>query len=807
MKHTSSLRRKSKIALTIYLILFIAVIGTVVFQVVEPPIRKQLQQNLDVRTQLLASQVEDKLNNSLSILSSIVSVGSAGLTTQDQADSLYSMFIHIDGIVVSGGLWPKPYSVNSETPYQSLFYNRASDGLVEQIYSWDNPENGGYDQQDWYRSVVNLPPGEFVWSPVYIDPFTHVQMITASSAYYVQGEFAGVATVDLSLVDLVSYILEHAEQYNLGVSLKDGFGEAITHYNFNIVKDIYISQREFGAFNWQMDVVNSKYLVSDQVFNLVSQVELALIPILLCCILLGYYMLNQYVIRPIVSIAENVRNSKESGTIDFEYNSNDEIRFLVDSFNQKTFYLEEERRKAEVSTEAKSAFLATLSHEIRTPMNGVLGTAQILLKSDLNPEQRKMMRTLYESGDHMMTLLNEILDFSKIEQGKLELDKSAFPLENIIGSVNSVYHTLCTEKGLDFRVHSDVPVDRWYFADKARVRQILFNLLNNAVKFTARGFVEVYFKEIHVGDKHYLSIRVRDTGIGIAKDAQSKVFSPFEQAESSTTRRFGGTGLGLAIVKQIAELMDGSITLSSELGIGSSFEVVARVELATPTTPQLSATYSKNCDGLKALVVEDNRTNAIILEALLKGKGFEVFCAENGEVALERLETDTYDLVLMDNHMPIMDGVEATRRIRKLDSRNAEVLILGCTADVFEETKQRMLAAGVDHIIAKPVKDKEFDDALYFYADKLRQYQDLDKAYQELNQFDDALESLVIDLSIAIDNQAYDQALIALHSIEPMMPSDNLEGKQLLESIQSQVTHQQAPSKDDMDNLVVQLLA
>ena len=200
-------------------------------------------------------------------------------------------------------------------------------------------------------------------------------------------------------------------------------------------------------------------------------------------------------------------------------------------------------------------------------MNGVLGTAQILLKTDLSEEQQKHMKTLYESGDHMMTLLNEILDFSKIEQGHLELENNPFPLEAIIGSINSVYFTLCSEKGLQFKVYSEVPPDRWYMSDKARLRQILFNLLNNAVKFTSRGYVEVYFKEVEKQGQNYLEIKVRDTGIGIAKEAQQKIFKPFEQAESSTTRRFGGTGLGLAIVKQLCGLMNGSVTLTSELGI------------------------------------------------------------------------------------------------------------------------------------------------------------------------------------------------------------------------------------------------
>ncbi|MGL6312705.1 ATP-binding protein [Vibrio sp. WXL103] len=806
MEQTSSLRRKSKFALSVYLIIIITVIGSVVYKVVEPPVREQLQHSLDLRTMLLAAEIEQQLNNSLVILNNISSVGESGLSAFGQRELLYSTFANNTGITVSGGLWPEPKNTEQGKVYQSLFFNRAADGLVEQIYSWNNPAGGGYDQEGWYRSAINLPSGEVVWSPVYIDPFTHVQMITASAAYYVEGQFAGVATVDISLVDLIESVRQHAEQYNIGLVLNDGFGETIIHHNYKVVENIYICQHTFGDFNWQVNVVNSQYLVKDQVFHLVSQIEAGVIPILLLCILLGYYLLSHYLIRPIVSIATCVQGSKQSDTIDIDYRSQDEIRLLIDSFNQKTVFLEDERRQAQVSTEAKSAFLATLSHEIRTPMNGVLGTAQILLKSDLNPEQRKMMRMLYDSGDHMMTLLNEILDFSKIEQGQLELDNSAFPLDNIIGSINSVYHTLCTEKGLDFRIRTEVPHDRWYYADKARLRQVLFNLLNNAVKFTSHGFIEVYMKELHVGENHFLSIRVRDTGIGITKEALEKVFSPFQQAESTTTRRYGGTGLGLAIVKQLVELMGGSITLNSEVGIGSSFEVVVKVELATPAAPPVSIEQSKTFKGLKALIVEDNRTNAIIIEGILKGKLFDICVVENGQLAVEKLTHQSFDLVMMDNHMPVMDGIEATRRIRGLDNAMSDVLILGCTADVFEETKQRMLAAGVDHIIPKPMKEKELDDALYFYADKLRQFQQHAHSSAAIG-YSDELEAVVVDLSISIDNQAYDQAQKALDSLFPMLPVENTEGKRLLESLQLSIEQKQPPSKELMDNLVVHILS
>ena len=271
-------------------------------------------------------------------------------------------------------------------------------------------------------------------------------------------------------------------------------------------------------------------------------------------------------------------------------------------------------------------------------------------------------------------------------------------------------------------MYSEVPSGRWYFSDKARLRQILFNLLNNAVKFTSRGFVEVYFKEVVEGSDTYLSIRVRDTGIGISKEAQKRIFKPFEQAESSTTRRFGGTGLGLAIVKKIAKLMGGSIIVTSEEGIGTSFDVRLKIQPCQPgeieSLPHKKLDYS----GLKVLIVEDNRTNTIIIETFMNTKGFKCKSVENGELAIQAVVAEHFDLVLMDNHMPVMDGVESITAIRALIGDVSSVLIFGCTADVFKETREHMLGAGVDYIIAKPIDERELDDALFRYSNKLYQF-------------------------------------------------------------------------------------
>lgn len=799
----SSLKRKSIVALAIYLALVSALIGTVSYLVVEPPTREQLEMNLDLRTELITSQIEEPINSSLGILQGVVSIGSNNDEQEHQAVMLYNLFSLIDGVTVSGGLWPAPYSIDKDTAFKSLFFNRANDGQVDRIFSWDNPQSGGYDQESWYTSVVEKPIGTVAWSPVYIDPFTHIQMITASTPYYVDGLFAGVATVDISLETLVAFVRLHAEEYDLGVILRDGYGDVITEYNFQLADGIYISEHQFGDFNWSVEVVNAKRLVDEQVYDLVSKVEAVIVPIMLACVMLGYFLINRFLITPIIVIARSVDMSKEGGSIDIRYNSNDEIKYLIDSFNQKTVYLEAEKIKAQASTKAKSAFLATLSHEIRTPMNGVLGTAQILQKTDLDHEQRKHLKTLYESGEHMMTLLNEILDFSKVEQGHLELEFHPFPLESIIGSVNSVYFTLCAEKGLQFKVYSEVPTTRWYRGDKARLRQILFNLLNNAIKFTSRGYVEVFFREEQRNGKNFLVIRVRDTGIGIAKEAQQKVFKPFEQAESSTTRRFGGTGLGLAIVKQLCDLMDGDVKLASELGIGSSFEVSLCIDPCQPVFAELIEHRRLDYSGLNVLIVEDNRTNAIILNTFMTNKGFSCECVENGELAVHAIATGNYDLVLMDNHMPVMDGVEATTAIRRLPGSQRDILIFGCTADVFKDTRERMFGAGVNYIVSKPIDETELDDALLSHSDKLYQFK-TELLRRSKVEDKPQLEEPLMLFFMAIENQDIVEAQQRFELIKQQLDGVDVAGlKDNLAIISSSLDGGELPNQEDLDVLAV----
>lgn len=794
-----SLKRKSLIALIAYSLSFIAIIGTLTYLIVESPVRKELRENLDLRAQLLSTNIIEPLDSSLGILSAIVSVGEVNHSQEDQIKLLSKIFANINNEVVSGGLWPKPYLQDNNLVLDSLFFNRSADGKVDQVFSWNNLQSGGYGNEGWYKDVVNKPAHTVIWSPVYIDTYTHVQMITASAPYFINGEFAGVATVDLSLQKLVQFITEHAESYGLGILLKDQYDETIISHNFRVRDGSYVSSEKFGKFDWHIQVINADYLVMEKVYAIVAQIEYWLIPLLLAGVILGYYFISHNIITPIVEISKRVQDLKAGGLIEVPYKGRDELSYLVDAFNEKTIYLEQEKLKAQASTKAKSAFLATLSHEIRTPMNGILGNAQILLKSNLSNEQRQQLKQLYDSGQHMMELLNEILDFSKVEQGQFKLDVHTFVFSDLMDSVKNIYSSICHAKDLQLNIESGIAAEQALDADLSRIKQIVFNLVNNAVKFTPQGSIGVYFDLQEVNGEDFLHIRVTDTGIGISKDAQQKIFEPFQQAESSTTRRFGGTGLGLSIAKSLCELMKGRIELQSEVGKGTSFDVYVQVE---KSNAKLIANESQAVEiydyhGLSALVVEDNKTNEVIMTKFLTGMGFCCKSASNGLEALQQLEVDHYDLIMMDHHMPIMDGLTCINAIRTTPSDYRDILIIGCSADVYLESKQKMISTGADDVIAKPVEESELNKMLIKHKDKLVQYKGFELRKVQSYQFN----AYLVEFCLAIENSEFNDALQQLELIIDLLgdsPTHN-SLKQFCLEMKGKLQQSQLPTKDEID--------
>jgi signal transduction histidine kinase len=361
---------------------------------------------------------------------------------------------------------------------------------------------------------------------------------------------------------------------------------------------------------------------------------------------------------------------------------------------------------AEQASQAKSAFLANMSHEIRTPLNGVLGMAQAMAAEPLPDVQRERLAVVRQSGEALLTILNDILDLAKIEAGKLELEAVEFSFGEVAESACAAFAAVAQKKGLAI----DLAIDAArgvYLGDPTRLRQILSNLVSNALKFSETGAVSVTAER--AGDR--LVFDVTDNGIGMSENALASLFSKFAQADASTTRRFGGTGLGLSICRQLAELMGGTITVQSALGVGSTFAVSLPLpyvgdETAAGGTATAHADASSESLVLRVLAAEDNAVNQLVLKTLLGQIGIEPVVVDNGELAVEAWRGESWDVILMDVQMPVLDGVAATQAIRALEAERGggRTPIIALSANAMTHQISEYLAAGMDGHVAKPIE-------------------------------------------------------------------------------------------------------
>jgi signal transduction histidine kinase/FixJ family two-component response regulator len=389
----------------------------------------------------------------------------------------------------------------------------------------------------------------------------------------------------------------------------------------------------------------------------------------------------------------------------------------VTELRQREKELKKAQAQAIAASNAKSAFLANMSHEIRTPLNGILGMAQVLEMGNLSSEQKDQVATILDSGRNLMALLNDVLDLSKIEAGKIAIVKADTDLTHTLRRLHRLWKPKAEENGLEFYLSIDADLPQVLNFDAVRVRQCVSNLISNAIKFTSQGRVEVFVTAKKQQDGQYLvKVRVSDTGVGMDAETQERLFKPFVQADDSIQRKFGGTGLGLSITRRLAELMGGDASVKSEPGRGSEFtftflageaQIQHRVVNEGRSFTEDEARATLKTQQLRILLVDDHPINRQVASLFLRPFNMRVVEATNGKEALAALERETFDLVCLDVHMPVMDGTQTIAAIRASNGAYANIPVIALTADAMSGDKERYLGMGMDGYLSKPIAERD----------------------------------------------------------------------------------------------------
>jgi signal transduction histidine kinase/FixJ family two-component response regulator len=417
---------------------------------------------------------------------------------------------------------------------------------------------------------------------------------------------------------------------------------------------------------------------------------------------------------------------------------------------QRLAEVEAARDAAEAATRAKSEFLANMSHEIRTPLNGILGMAQALEQRPLDETTRDMVGTIRDSGGTLMAILNDVLDLSKIEAGKLDISPTDISLQQTLHQVHKLFMTVAREKGVSLSLSGDVPAGLRLRYDPVRVRQCVSNLVSNAVKFTREGGVDINTTVTAAeGGRTRVAIAVTDSGIGMDQAALGRLFEAFTQADASTTRQFGGTGLGLAISRRLARLMGGDIVVRSTPKRGSVFTLTFLADTAHEASASLSPSAETprrvvRLRGARVLLTDDNAINRQVVRLFLQPQGAVITEATNGQEALDRLAEQPFDLVLLDVHMPVMDGTQAIARIRTSAAPLCDIPVIALTADAMSGDRERLIALGMSDYVSKPIDQGELLSAIgrVLGGDAIGSHRPAAEAAPDSGDFDDILADL-----------------------------------------------------------------
>jgi len=488
-------------------------------------------------------------------------------------------------------------------------------------------------------------------------------------------------------------------------------------------EEILFACSEFSPWNWKLTVSQTTDALQTSLSNIaLLTIIITLFAVALVSVLMGS-VTQHLVITPINKIkSATSRIAKNHQGISIDVKGTDELSELARDVETMSADIQDYVSRAQAANKAKTDFLAVMSHEIRTPLNGIQGLATLLLDTELNEKQKKYATDLKASASILANVINDVLDLSKIESGMSEIDLIEFNLDSMLSDLVTLLGTNASANNTRLEYKSRNLDSVMVTSDLTKLRQIIINLISNAIKFTQQGTVSISAKLKQVAQEeaqdNKLVISVKDTGIGIEPDRLESIFEKFTQSDSSISRRYGGTGLGLAIARELAQLLGGDIKVSSKVGEGSCFTVTANVRarsvdlVGTNVDKEACAATPAANQNLNVLLAEDNAINAVVAQALLEQLGCNVIHVDNGLKASTRVLEGDIDVVFMDIHMPVMDGVEATKRIRKLDSGAASTPIIGLTAEAFKERHDTFIEAGMNNVVTKPVTIEALKESL-----------------------------------------------------------------------------------------------
>ena len=718
--------------------------------------------------------------------------------------------------LAGGGIWPEPNQFNPNIKRRSFFWGRDKNDQFQYFDDYNLPQGNGYHHEEWYVPASFLEAGQIYWSRSYMDPYSYQSMVTATSPMYRDGQFYGVATVDIKLEGLTELLAREAQRFGgyayavdrngtflsfpdsqisqvshldeqnkkvveylnihqvsknhpsipnvmgslsgleniskLNIKLiakaqKLAMGsyqipleeahriisiiaDPFKHKNFgdtflkelNVIKDpILNTEAIINVFHvpktyWKIVTVTPQSMVTASSEGITEAVLSSFMYVIGAGLFVGFLFIYMVLIRPLRSMFHQLTDESNELAL-VQVNQGGEIGQLAQRYNERSQQLmalnkdlEKSVEKAQLAIVAKREFLANMSHEIRTPMNGVMGMLHLLMRHEKDSQNAHYLDVAKSSADSLIIIINDILDFSKIEAGKLELECIEFDLVSLMSEFSTAMATQAENKGLQYILDMNDILYTWVKGDPGRIRQILTNLVSNAIKFTQEGEVIVKVS-VEEDLDHGLQLRasVSDTGIGVNQEKQDMLFESFSQADASTTRQYGGTGLGLAICKQLCELMAGKIWVTSSLGEGCCFEFTVAVNKSERS---IFKTAKFDLTGKRILVVDHTDSCRNILVQLLGNWGAQVNQASDSEAAMSLLENMSapFDLVFIDRHMPFVDGSELCRKIRLHRSWD-EMLLIALTMRSLQDNAT-LVEPGFAASLVKPIIPANVRDVL-----------------------------------------------------------------------------------------------